>query len=117
MRRLTSAPRTIGTMQKVHELSQPIWMVTQAAWATSRRARERRGVGVVLLHDLEDRALRPGPFEQRRRVGQVVGPEHHVDVGCPGLDEVAVLLGQAAADGDLEVGAPALSDLRWPRVP
>ena len=28
--RLTSAPRTAGTMQKAHELSQPIWMVTHA---------------------------------------------------------------------------------------
>ncbi len=38
MRRLTSAPRTEGTMQKAHELSQPIWIVTQARWSTSRRA-------------------------------------------------------------------------------
>ena len=38
MRRLTSGPRTIGTMQKVHELSQPIWMVTHAEWPWSRRA-------------------------------------------------------------------------------
>ena len=31
MGRLTSGPRTEGTMQKAHELSQPVWMVTQAA--------------------------------------------------------------------------------------
>ena len=37
-RRLTSRPRTIGTMQNVHELSQPIWIVTHAECATSRRA-------------------------------------------------------------------------------
>ena len=29
--RLISGPRTAGTMQKAQELSQPIWMVTQAA--------------------------------------------------------------------------------------
>jgi hypothetical protein len=38
IRRLTSRPRTIGTMQNVHELSQPIWIVTHAECATSRRA-------------------------------------------------------------------------------
>ncbi len=31
MGRLTSGPRTCGTMQKAQELSHPIWMVTQAA--------------------------------------------------------------------------------------
>ena len=36
--RLISWPRTDGTMQKAQELSQPIWMVTQAEWSTSRRA-------------------------------------------------------------------------------
>jgi hypothetical protein len=30
-RRLISRPRTAGTMQNAHELSQPIWMVTHAA--------------------------------------------------------------------------------------
>ena len=29
--RLTSGPRTAGTMQKAHELSHPIWMFTHAA--------------------------------------------------------------------------------------
>ena len=31
MRRLTSLPRTDGTMQNAHVLSQPIWIVTHAA--------------------------------------------------------------------------------------
>ncbi len=35
--RLISGPRTAGTMQKAHWLSQPIWMVTHAAQAWSRR--------------------------------------------------------------------------------
>ena len=38
MRRLISGPRTMGTMQKVHELSQPTWMVTHAECRWSRRA-------------------------------------------------------------------------------
>jgi hypothetical protein len=38
MRRLISGPRTIGTMQNVHELSHPTWMVTQALCRWSRRA-------------------------------------------------------------------------------
>jgi hypothetical protein len=29
--RLISRPRTAGTMQKAHELSHPIWIVTQPA--------------------------------------------------------------------------------------
>jgi hypothetical protein len=29
--RLISRPRTAGTMQKAHELSHPIWMVTHPA--------------------------------------------------------------------------------------
>ncbi len=38
MRRLISAPRTMGTMQKVHELSHPTWIVTHALWRVSRLA-------------------------------------------------------------------------------
>jgi hypothetical protein len=37
IRRLISLPRTIGTMQNVQELSQPIWIVTQAECGESRR--------------------------------------------------------------------------------
>jgi hypothetical protein len=36
--RLISAPRTAGTMQNAHELSQPIWIVTHALYDVSRRA-------------------------------------------------------------------------------
>ncbi len=36
--RLISWPRTAGTMQKAHLLSQPIWIVTQALNDVSRRA-------------------------------------------------------------------------------
>ena len=52
---------------------------------------------------------RRGLAQQGRGPGQVVGAEHHVDVAGPLADPLAVLLGQAAADGDLQVraGAPA----------
>ena len=43
MRRLTSEPRTDGTMQNAQLLSQPIWMVTHALWSTSRRAGSAEG--------------------------------------------------------------------------
>ena len=41
--RLISAPRTAGTMQKAHELSQPIWIVTQALKLLSRRTGKALG--------------------------------------------------------------------------
>ena len=34
--RLISLPRTAGTMQYAHVLSQPIWMVTQLRYDVSR---------------------------------------------------------------------------------
>ena len=41
--RLISAPRTDGTMQNAHELSQPIWMVTHADQSSSRRTGSAEG--------------------------------------------------------------------------
>ena len=79
-------PRTIGTMQNVHELSQPIWIVThaecvdaRAAGSDRRRARRRRGRA-------PRRSRRPGAPSARAssssvgRAVQVVGAEHDVDV-------------------------------------
>ena len=80
MRRLTSAPRTMGTMQKVHELSHPTWMVTHAECAVVAPGRQRRRVRLVLLEDLDHRPLEARTLEQRRRVREVVGAEHDVDV-------------------------------------
>src|SRR5262249_32289222 len=71
-------------------------------------SRERRRVRLVLLEDLDDRALQPGTLEQRRRVRKVVSPEHDVDVAGAFDDEVAVLLGQAATHGDLHFGTSLL---------
>jgi hypothetical protein len=41
--RLISTPRTDGTMQKAQALSQPIWIVTQAECARSRRTGRAEG--------------------------------------------------------------------------
>ncbi len=106
-----------GTMQNVHELSQPTWMVTHARVARRRGgAGQRRRVRLVLLEDLDHRALEASPLEQRRRVGQVVGAEHDVDVARPLDDELAVLLGQAPAHRDLQVGTLLLQRLQAAEV-
>jgi hypothetical protein len=82
---------------------------------------QRRRVGLVLLEDLDDRLLRPRPveprpIEQRRSVGEVVGPEHDVDVTSALDDQVTVLLRQAAAHRDLEVGTTLLQALQAPEL-
>ena len=66
--------------------------------------RQRRRVRVVLLEDLDERALGPGPGQQLGRVREVVGAEHDVDVRRPLAHELAVLLGEAAAHRDLQIG-------------
>ena len=55
----------------------------------------------------------PGPFEQRGQRADVVGAEHDVDPRRLARHGVSVLLGQAAADGDLHVGVAALA---WRQV-
>ena len=117
MRRLTSGPRTDGTMQKAHELSQPIWIVTHAAWSTSRRAGSADGYA-----SCSSRISTTGPSTRARassvgRVGEVVGAEHDVDVRRPLAHELAVLLGQAAADRDLQLGPALLQRLQPAEVP
>ena len=73
----------------------------------------RRQRGRELLERLDDLHLRlavvPGPFEQRRQRADVVGAEHHVDPRRTAQHGVAVLLRQAAADGDLHVGVAVLA--------
>jgi len=50
-----------GTMQKAQVLSQPIWMVTQAAWSTSRRAGRAEGNA-----SLSSRISMTGPSSRER---------------------------------------------------
>ena len=71
--------------------------------------RKRRGEDVERLEDLELRlAVVPGALEQGRQRAHVVGAEHDVDPGGLVEDDALVLLGEAAADGDLHAVVLAL---------
>ena len=64
--------------------------------------RQRRGEDVERLEDLDLRLLlHAGPLEQHRQRADVVGAEHDVDPRRLLGDGRAVLLREAAADGDL----------------
>ena len=63
------------------------------------------------------RALGLGPPQEPGRAGQVVGAEDDVDPAHLLLDALAVLLGQAPADGDLEPGLGVDQLLERPSVP
>jgi hypothetical protein len=75
----------------------------------AHRARTQQRVGCRFgrrrVEDLHDRALGAGPTQKVRRTGEVVCPEDDVDPPHLLLDELAVLLGQAAPDGDLQTGS------------
>ena len=63
------------------------------------------------VEDLDDGPVGRGLAQQRRGPGQVVGPEHDVDVPGALANGVAVALGQATSHGDLHArvgshGAP-----------
>ncbi len=64
--------------------------------------RQRRGEHLERLEDLDLRLLlHPRPLQQHRQRADVVGAEDDVDVRRLARDRRAVLLRQAAADGDL----------------
>ena len=66
---------------------------------------QRGGEGRQALKDLDLGALVvAGPIEQGGEAADVVGAEDDVDPGGARDDAVAVVLGQAAADRDLQVG-------------
>ena len=105
-------------MQNAHELSQPIWIVTHARVVDLARG-PAAPTGTPRAPRGSRRSARSarGPARAaRRRVGQVVGAEHDVDVAGPLDDQLAVLLGQAAADRDLQVGPAVLERLEVPEV-
>ena len=82
-------------------MSQPIWIVTHAAYGDlAARPAARTGrlvvVGDGLVEDLGDGPPCAGLVEQLGGPVHVVGAEHDVDVRRPLADQVAVLLGQAA---------------------
>ena len=104
-RRSFSLPRSDGTMQNVQVLLQPTEIDTQAAYADSRL------VGSVEGNTSSDSRIStcasscdPGPLQQHRQRADVVGAEHDVDPRRLLGDRRAVLLRQAAADGDLHAG-------------
>ena len=86
-----------------------------------RRIRARPAAPTGILERLDDldlrRAVVPGAVEQRRQRADVVGAEHDVHPRRLAQHGVAVLLGQAAADGDLHVGVACLRGARWLRLP
>ena len=97
-------------MQNVQVLLQPTEIETQprvrasragsAAWRGRSRAHSRISTSA--------RWLWRGPVEQGRQGADVVGAEDDVDPRCALDDGAAVLLRQAAADGDLHVGVAQL---------
>ena len=70
---------------------------------------KRRGEDLERFEDLELRlAVVAGALEEGRERSHVVGAEDHVDPGGPLEDDRLVLLGEAAADGDLHALVLAL---------
>jgi hypothetical protein len=91
-------------MQKVHVLLQPTEIETHAAYALSRRVGSVEGKVSRGFEDLDLGALVvAGPVEQRGEAADVVGAEDDIDPRGALDDGAAVLLGQAAADGDLQI--------------
>jgi hypothetical protein len=100
-------------MQKVHVLLQPTEIDTQPLKAESRR------VGSVEGNTSSDSRISTvvaGPVEQGGQTADVVRAEHDVDPGCPLDDGGPVLLGQAAADRDLQVRVAPLRGAELPEV-
>ena len=82
--------------------------------APGRQGRGEHG-GVVSHRGIEDLRDRPALAGCGHQVGgpvDVVGAQDHVDVGGPLPHALLVLLGQAAADHDLQVGLRVLARLQ-----
>ncbi len=78
---------------------------------------QRGGEGLQRLQDLHlGLLLDPGALQQCGQVPDVVGAEDHVDPRRLAHDGVAVLLRQAAADGDLHALVPGLGRRELPEV-
>ena len=76
--------------------------IGQLAHRSGPQQRVGGRLGRRCVEDLHQGPFGPGPTQQAWRAGQVVRAEHDVDPAHLLLDELPVLLGQAAADGDLE---------------
>ena len=109
-------------MQKAQELSHPVWMVTHGrVGEVPDRGQGGNLLGVAgrlgLIEDLDHRAGGGGLAQEGRGPGQIVGPEHHVDVRCPLADLLPVHLGQAPAHRDLHAGSALAQCLEVAQVP
>ena len=111
-------PRSDGTMQNVQVLLQPTEIETQAAYADSRL------VGSVDGNTSSDSRISTCASSCTRARSSSAGSEPMLWVpnttsthGAFSVIVAAVLLRQAAADGDLHAGVCALTGARWPRLP
>ena len=85
----------------------------------ARRQRGRERVVVVRVgrvEDLSDRAGLPSLGDEGRGSVHVVRPEHDIDVRRPLANQVAVLLGQATGNHDLQIGPRLLHRLEMTQV-
>ena len=104
-RRSFSLPRSDGTMQKVQVLLQPDRDRHPGGVRRLAPRGQRRREDLERLEDLDlGLLLHARPLEQHRQRPDVVGAEDDVDPRRLLRDGVAVLLRQAAADGDLHAG-------------
>ncbi len=109
-RRLTSRPRTAGTMQYEHVELQPIEICTHA-WKRRSRcigsvAANLRSSPVPHAPRVDAEAARAEPLAEVRDRAR---PERDVDVGIEREEPLALRLRVAAADGDDHLGPLALS--------
>ncbi len=76
--------------------------VGQLTDGTRAQQRVAPRLGCRCVEDLHDWALGLSPAQEAGRAREVVGAEHDVDPAHLLLNPLAVLLGQATADGDLQ---------------
>ena len=85
------------------------------------RSRRHQVIGDRLwighVENLDDLAFGGGPSQQIGGTAQIVGPKDHVDPSDLLLNELAIFLGQAAANGDLHIGPGVDEGLEGPSVP
>ncbi len=80
--------------------------------------RRKRGgvIGCGSLEHLDDRPLPTGELDEVRGAMHVVRAEDDIHPRCLRPNDLTVVLGQAAADDDLHVGAPVLDRLQHAQV-
>ena len=81
------------------------------------RRGERRRERLRVLPHVHLRAVRLRLLQEVEQMRERVGADHHVDPRCLPLDQALILLREAAAHDDLEIGMPVLDRLQVPQVP